>query len=108
MLNLFKRREYQLVLEFVDDDPENFERVCALEEALDGSLESGEVDGNDVGQGIVNIFIITRKPKDCFDEAMLILRGKEPAPRAAGYRDINEEDYIRLWPKDDTTPFELK
>ena len=31
-----------------------------------------------------------------------------PAPHAPGYRDFNEEDYVRLWPAGDSTPFELK
>jgi hypothetical protein len=31
MWNPFKSREYQVVLEFQDDGPKNFERVIALE-----------------------------------------------------------------------------
>lgn len=108
MLNLFRKPEYQVVLEFHGDDPENFERVIALETKLEEELESGEVDGNDVGQGIVNIFIITKEPKRCFEEAMRIIAGAEPAPRAVGYRNLEEEDYVRLWPAGDATPFELK
>jgi len=61
MLKLFKKPEYQVVIEFHGDDPENFDRVSALEAKLDKELQTGEVDGNDVGQGIVNIFIITRR-----------------------------------------------
>jgi hypothetical protein len=102
------KREYQVVIEFHDDGPENFERVIALERKLEEELECGEVDGNDVGQGVVNIFIITMEPKRCFEEAMRIIAGDEPSPRAAGYRDLDEEDYVRLWPKDDATPFDLK
>lgn len=108
MMNLFKKREYQVVLEFRGDDPENFERVIALEEQLEEALTSGEVDGNDVGQGVVNIFILTKDPKRCFEETMRILGDSDPAPCAAGYRDVDKDDYIRLWPKGDSTPFELK
>ncbi len=108
MAGLFKRPEYQVVLEFHGDDPENFDRVLALEEKLEEALECGEVDGNDVGQGIVNIFLITKDPRRCFDEAMRIIAGDEPSPRAAGYRNLDEDDYVRLWPEDDPTPFELK
>lgn len=102
------KREYQLVLEFNGDHPENFERITVLESRLEQELESGEVDGNDVGQGVVNIFIITTEPKRCFEEAMRIIAGDEPSPRAAGYRDLEEENYVRLWPKDDATTFKLK
>ena len=108
MLKLFKKSEYQLVLEFHGDDPENFERVVGLETQLEEALESGQVDGNDVGQGIVNIFIITKDPKTCFEEAMRIIADRGPSPHAAGYRDLDEEDYVRLWPANDRTPFELK
>ena len=108
MSNLFSKLKYQVVLEFHGDDPENFDRVMALETKLEEELESGEVDGNDVGQGIVNIFIITKEPKRCFEEAMRIIAGTEPAPRAAGYRNLGEEDYVRLWPSGDATPFHLK
>ncbi len=108
MINLFKKREYQVVLEFHGDDPGNFERVIALEEKLEETLTSGEVDGNDAGQGVVNIFMLTKDPKRCFEEAMRILRDADPAPTAAGYRDVEKEDYVRLWPKGDPTPFELK
>jgi hypothetical protein len=100
--------EYQIVLEFHGDDPEDLERVIALESKLEEELGCGEVDGNDVGQGIVNVFIITTEPKRCFEEAMSIIDGDEPSPRAAAYRNLDEEDYVRLWPKDDATAFELK
>ena len=108
MLNVFRKPKYWVVLEFHGDDPENFERVIALQTKLEEELESGQVDGNDVGQGIVNIFIIAEEPKRCFEEAMRIIAGAEPAPRAAGYRNLEEEDYVRLWPVGDATPFELK
>ncbi len=108
MLSSPKNTEYQVVLEFYGDDPDGFERVIALESKLEEKLESGEVDGNDVGQGVVNIFIITTEPERCFEEAMRIIAGDEPSPRAAGYRGLDEEDYVRLWPREDATPFELK
>ncbi len=107
MSNESDTREYQVVLEFLGDDLDNFDRVIALEAKLE-ELESGEVDGHDVGGGIVNIFIDANEPRQCFTEAMRIIRGLEPQPNAAGYRDYEEEDYIRLWPENDTTSFELK
>lgn len=100
--------EYQLVLEFAGDSPESFERVTALEEKLYSALSSGKVDGNDVGKGIVNIFIITKHPKQCFEEAMSQILNIDPKPRAAGYRELKGSDYIRLLPHGDSTPFKLK
>lgn len=108
MLSSPKKPEYQVVLEFHGDHPDNLERVIALESKLDEELDCGEVDGNDVGQGVINIFIITEEPNRCFEEAMRIIAGFEPSPRAAGYRDLDGEDYVRFWPEGDATPFELK
>jgi hypothetical protein len=101
-------RQYQVVLEFHGDDLENFDRVIALATKLEDELKCSEVDGHDVGGGIVNIFIDTREPRQCFKEAMRIIGDLEPKPEAAGYRDYEEEDYVRLWPENDTSPFELK
>lgn len=50
----FKNRDCQLVLEFSGDSPEEFERVVALQAEMEAGLTSGEVDGNDVGLGVVN------------------------------------------------------
>lgn len=82
--------------------------MIALSTMLEEELESGEVDGRDVSGGTVNIFIDTVEPRQCFKEAMRIISGLEPKPHAAGYRDYEEEDYVRLWPENDTTPLELK
>jgi hypothetical protein len=101
-------REYQLVLEFAGDSPANFERITAIEEKLYDSLSSGEVDGNDVGEGIVNIFIITKSPEQCFHEVMSQIQDSDTKPDAAGYRDLDGGDYIRLWPHGDSSPFKLK
>ena len=45
---------------------------------------SREVDERDVGGGIVNIFIDTKEPKRCFEEAMQIINDMESKPAAAG------------------------
>jgi len=101
-------REYQVVLEFRGDELEDYDRVVALETRLEAELVSGEVDGHDAGGGIVTIFLYTREPARCFEEVMGIMADGDPKPDAAGYRDIEEEEYVRLLPEDDPTPFELK
>ena len=75
MLSSPKKPKYQVVLEFHGDHSDNLERVIALESKLDEELDCGEVDGNDVGQGVINIFIITAEPNRCFEEAMRIVKG---------------------------------
>ena len=103
-----KSHKYQLVLEFHGDDLENYDRVVTLETKLEAKLVSGGVDGHDAGGGIVNIFIYTSEPKGCFEEAIRIIEEAETKPIAAGYRHVEEEEYVRLLPADDLTPFELK
>jgi len=103
-----KKTEYQLVLEFHSDTQEEFEQVVAIEKKLDGALKTGEVDGNDVGQGIVNIFIITEEPQHCFEEAMQYIAQTKLQPAAAGFRNFDKDEFQRVWPMGDLTPFELK
>lgn len=100
--------DYRLVLEFAGDDLENYDHVVALETKLEAELEAGEVDGHDVGGGVVNVFIDTKDPKQCFKEAMKIMKEMRQEPNAAGYRKLEEEEYERLWPEGKSTPFELK
>ena len=104
----FNESEWQVVLEFAGDSPEQFEKVTVLQEEMEESLVSGEVDGNDVGGGVVNIFIITKSPNQCFSEALTYVEKHGLRPSAAGMRDLKKEDYIRLWPKDEKAPFTLK
>lgn len=97
--------KYMVVLEFSGDDLNNYDRVVSIETRLEAELAGGEVDGHDEGGGVVNLFISTTNPNECFKEAMKIMKEE---PDAAGYRKIEEEEYERLWPDNDPTPFELK
>src|SRR4051812_36279010 len=78
--------DYMIVLEFGSDDLENYDCVVALETRLEAELESGEIDGHDEGGGVVNVFISTTNPKECFKEAMKIIKDVKTEPDAAGYR----------------------
>ena len=108
MFGLGIKNEYQLVVEFADDSVEYFQRVTDMELLLHDKLQSGKVDGNDVGQGIVNIFVFTKQPKQCFEEMMGYFKPAQLEPSAVAYRDVDGEDYFRLWPANDKTPFKLK
>jgi hypothetical protein len=101
-------RAYQLIFEFEGDDLECFDHVIGLEDLLRDALASDEVDGHDAGLGIVNIFVFTDQPERCFEEAMRVIDGAEPSLSAAAYRAVKEEDYVRLWPRDDPAPFRLR
>ncbi len=103
-----KKPEYQLVLEFHGDSQDEFEQVVAIEKKLNGALKTGQVDGNDVGQGIANIFIITEEPQRCFEEVMQHIGQTKLQPAAAGFRNLDKDGYQRVWPMGDLTPFKLK
>lgn len=100
--------KYRLVLEFAGDDLETYDRVVALEEKLIDELETDEIDGHDVGVGVVNVFIDTRNPRECFKKAMDIMKSMKEELNAGGFRELDGDDYVRLWPEDDSKPFELK
>jgi len=100
--------EYQMVFEFKGDSPRQFERLIALESKMDEKLQSGVVDGNDVGKGVVNIFVITKEPDRCFEEIMGMIAPAKLPLSAAAYRESQGDRYVRLWPEGDSTAFELK
>jgi hypothetical protein len=92
--------KYQLVLQWSGSSLEDYKRMIEVEEALIASIEEGEVDGHDCGQGEVNIFIFTDNPSKSFDEVkpVLMKMGEWEGVRV-GYRSFEEENYRTLWPK---------
>ena len=92
---------YQLVLQFKPWGTRRFEELVRLEDQL-AELLSGdaEVDGHDLGSNEANIFI------SCSDPPVLLQRCVEAAESAgllsifaAAHRQLDGEDYTRLWPK---------
>jgi hypothetical protein len=100
--------EYQVVFEFAGDSPPEFERAIALERRLEEKLRTGVVDGNDVGGGVVNLFVHTTRPDECFEEIMGSIAPTKLPLSAAAYRKRSEENYVRLWPENDSSPFVLR
>ena len=99
---------YWLIFEFKGDDSGEFERVLELAEKFEEKITCGTVDGNDVGQGVVNLFIITTEPRRYFEEAMALIAPAKLPLTAAGYRGQDSDEYVRLWPENDPAPFVLK
>ena len=62
------KMKYQLVLQLQTSSMHDYDEMIELEEAIMKSLgHLGKVDGHDVGQGAMNIFIFTDWPKPAFD-----------------------------------------
>jgi hypothetical protein len=57
------------------------------------------VDGHDFGLGEFNIFILTDDPAESFDKARRVVTSQEvPNAMRSGYRHVDDEDYVILWP----------
>jgi len=91
---------YQLVLQMPGVTVEDFDRLIAIEEAVQESVgDLGDVDGHDMGAGEMNIFVLTDSPSECFQRM-----AASPEVRAvltdlkAAYRDIDGADYTAIYP----------
>jgi hypothetical protein len=102
--------ECQLALQFAPWGHRTFDDLVALEEHLEAIEDlRAEVDGHDLGSDEANIFLFADDPSRTFTHCL-------PAIRAAGlvsvlsaaYRKTGEDEYIRIWPVDDTAPFEIR
>jgi len=93
---------YLLTLQFDENDMSDFDWLVKLENKLIDSLSSDdEVDGHDIGQGEMNIFILSRNPEQTFTEIQS--QFKELMKRddfRCAYRPQNSNEYTPLWPKD--------
>jgi hypothetical protein len=102
-----QKKQYSLVFEFYAESMEDFDRMVICEQKITKVVRKGEVDGHDVGGGVFNIFVVTKEPIECFKEVMPQLASMTMVPNAVGYRAVDEDDYTRLWPENDRSPFEL-
>jgi len=84
---------YQLVLQFpiTDTSGLDFDRLTRLESELDGANGLYEVDGNDIGSGEMNIFLLTDEPDEAFNAVKL--RIPTACRWRAAYRDQNGDDF---------------
>lgn len=103
--------KYQLVLQWPYNDISDYDELIAYENLLNEKLSShlGEVDGHDWGSGEMNIFLFTNDPMQAFESCRgLICSPLIESGLSAGYREINGEEYVRLWPPASIEPFAVK
>ena len=100
---------FQLVLQFAPWSDGDFDDLVRLEDHLSALTEAGDVDGHDLGSNEANIFILTKNPAaalqaclPCIAEADLLQK------LSAGYRSVDDDDYLRVWPEGDSSPFSIK
>jgi len=103
-----KGPQCQVVIKLPAEESENYDRMAECELRLSKLLTSGEVDLREVGGGVVNLFILTSEPAECVQEALGHLSSMKVKPVAAGFRSSNTEEFVRLWPENDSSPIELR
>lgn len=94
--------KYQLVLQFPENLYGDLDWVIAIEDRLIARLVEAEVDGHDMGNGEVNIFILTNNPVATFELVKNILQEEKNVLEntKAAYRNLGGNSYICLWPSD--------
>lgn len=93
---------YQLVLQFPESFFSDLDGIYEMEEKIEQALIHADLDGHDVGAGEVNFFILTSNPEACFKrlESLVLAENSLIDQCKAAYRNIHEEKFICLWPKD--------
>lgn len=96
------KMNYQLVLQFPSDSQEDFNLLIEMENKLEEMINSkSDVDGHDFGSNEMNIFIYSSEPKECFEQAVSLLKGMtDMSLMKAAYRHVESEDFTILWPKE--------
>ena len=91
---------YQLVFQLTGSSQLDFEEVIALERELRSAVgDLGEVDGHDMGQGEMNIFVHTESPIRLFESVRSLSDIVRALPRMkVAYRPLDGDDYEVLHP----------
>jgi hypothetical protein len=92
---------HQLVLQFPAGSVADYNALVALEDALiDGLGDRADVDGHDLAQGEMNVFIWTEDASRTLELVQKLLAGDQLlSALAAGYRDEDADVYTPLWPE---------
>lgn len=101
--------DFMLVLQYTGNDCPEYDDLIALEHALTEALSPDVlVDGHDKGSGEANIFILTPDPAATLSASLPVIGGQRRLEGlAAGYRALDSDDYVRLWPMGSTEPFSV-
>jgi hypothetical protein len=91
---------YQLVLQFPGRSATDDGALVALEDALTAALDQvAEIDGHDVGNDAMNLFILTDDPAATFERVKALLERHEQLEWVtAAYRKVEEDRYVVIWP----------
>jgi hypothetical protein len=100
---------FQLVLQFAPWGDRDFDDLVRLEDRLEALVDAGEVDGHDLGSNEANIFIFTENPAATLSACLSVIAETDLlATFSAGYRSVDDEAYVRVWPAEDSSLFSVK
>ena len=91
---------YQLVFQLPGSSQLDFEEMIDLERELRSAVgDLGEVDGHDMGQGEMNIFVHTASPIRLFESVRSLPGISRALPRLkVAFRPLDGDDYKILHP----------
>ncbi|HEV8670624.1 MAG TPA: hypothetical protein VGS01_07800 [Candidatus Limnocylindria bacterium] len=91
---------YQLVFQLRGSSESDFEEMVGLEEELTSAIgDLGEVDGHDVGQDEMNIFVHTPSPIRLFEAVRSLPAVARAMPRLrVAFRPLDGDQYEVLHP----------
>lgn len=94
--------KYQIVVQLPEETFGDLGLIIEMEDKLEANLLNAELDGHDLGNGEVNIFIHTNSPIETFELVKNIFHDDVQvlANAKVAYRELTDEEYICLWPAD--------
>jgi hypothetical protein len=100
---------YQLVLQYSGDSANDLELMSKVEdELIDSMSDTHAVDGHDIGNGKINIYVITHDPHGILQVAVPILeRHKVSRNIIAAYRPVEGDQYEVIWPAGSASKFDV-
>ena len=101
---------HQLIIQFpiADASADVFDRLIMLENELELILRGRhQVDGHNIGTGVINLRIRTDDPKEAFELAKAALSKKDLETIIVANKQLNSDEYSILWPGDFEGKFEI-
>jgi hypothetical protein len=91
---------YQLVFQLPGSSETDFGEMIGLEEELRSAIgDLGDVDGHDIGQGEMNVFVLTRSPIRVFEMVRSLPSVARAMPRLrVAFRPLDGDEYEVLHP----------
>lgn len=101
--------DYQLVIKFWRKSLEDETFLPAIQSELKGVLgDAAELDGYDVSDNEINLFVLTSDPKHSFRRIKTILESRGIVQGvSAAFRLVGGAQFTSIWPLRSTRKFKL-